>query len=454
MGGFFGRKDKKSPPINFIPYEPMDATKVNFPINYMKIFDDISGQEFVFKKSPQGERYLQLKNLIQQKKDEFNKPITKVFSSDAWRAKDILKTEISTLEEQARELENERQTEITIKDLSGRVSLDAPFETVLPQIGDLEDVELNLPEIQSLIPFEMRYAAAVADVTSRLRTLNDTITGLEITDPMAIETHAPFIKAFKDANRRAMERGFDIKYNGIDNKLREMGLNNSTTALGAIITLQKQKTDTEIENNFKEYVFANQLKQESIQNLIKSGNSLAQEGDLAFKQFAQDSDNQLKIRNQDIAISDLEQQRSKAILSAQMQMRQQQLGLDALKLEKGNIERKSELSKRELMLNQQLNRDPTKTGLNFIANNNTNAVNAVGVTNSGLFNKQQGELKASELEQERFRLNQLAQSDPFGTLLNTGVGSLVGGLAGSFGTAKGFKLAGGNLSNLNPFNKK
>lgn len=448
MGGFFGGDDEESPPINFTPYEPMDATKINPPINYMRIFDDISGQEFVFKKSPQGERYLQLKNLIQQKKDEYNRGINiPTWYGNATGHDTNLQNEIANLERQAGELEGRAgDTEISIRDLSGRPPIDAPFETVLPEIGDLQNVDLNLPQIQQLIPFEMRYAAAVSDVTNRMRTLNDTITGLEVTDPMAIQRHAPFIQAFKDANRRAMERGFDIRYNGIDNKLREMGLNNSTTALGAILTLQKQKTDTEIENNFKEYAFANQLKQESINNLIKSGSTLAQEGDSAFKMFAQDSGNQLQIRQQDLATSDLEQQRGRAIQAAQLQMRQQQLGLDALKLEKGGIERKSELAKRELTLNQQLARDPSKMGLNFIANNNTNAVNAVGVTNTGLFNKQQGELKASELEQERFRLNQMAQSDPFGNLLNTAVGTLAGSFAGGLGTSLGYSAGGVDLN--------
>ena len=66
MGGFFGGDDDEAPPINFTPYEPIDATKSNPPINFMRIFDNVSQQEFVFKKSPKGERYLQLKNLIQQ----------------------------------------------------------------------------------------------------------------------------------------------------------------------------------------------------------------------------------------------------------------------------------------------------------------------------------------------------------------------------------------------------
>ena len=76
MGGFFGGDGDEAPPINFTPYEPIDATKSNPPINFMRIFDNVSQQEFVFKKSPKGERYLQLKNLIEQKKDEYNRGVS------------------------------------------------------------------------------------------------------------------------------------------------------------------------------------------------------------------------------------------------------------------------------------------------------------------------------------------------------------------------------------------
>ncbi len=296
MGGFFGGDDDEAPPINFTPYTPIDATKNNPPINYMRMFDAVSGQEFVFKKSSKGERYLQLKNLIQQKKDEYNR------GQNSFNTQ--LQSEIANLEQQAANLEySAGDTEIQINDLSGRAPLDAPFETVLPEIANLPNIDLNLPEVKLLLPFEMRYAAAVSDVSNRLRDLQDTITGLEVSDPMTIKRYGPMIRAFKDANRLAMDRGFDIRYNGLDAKLREMGLNNSTTALGTMISLQKQKVDTEIENNLKEYAFANNLKQQSIDNLIKSGNTLAQEGDLRYKQFAQDSDNQLKIRQQDLGVA-------------------------------------------------------------------------------------------------------------------------------------------------------
>jgi hypothetical protein len=448
--GFFSGRSKKAPPINFTPYAPIDATKNNPPINFMRMFDAVSGQEFIFKKSPKGERYLQLKNLIQNKKNDYNNTTNRgLFSS----YKDRLKNEISDLENQASLLENSAgDTEIQINDLSGRVPLDAPFESVLPEIANLPNIDLNLPEVRALLPFEMRYASAISDVSNRLRSLQDTITGLEVSDPMTIERYGPMIRSFKNANKLAMDRGFDIRYNGLDAKLREMGLNNSTTALGTMISLQKQKVDTEIENNLKEYAFANNLKQQSIDNLIKSGSTLAQEGDLRYKQFAQDSDNQLKIRQQDLGVEELEQQRANAILNAQVAERQQNLATEGLKLDRAKVERQSELTKRELILNMLNNRDPSKMGLNFITNNNTNAINAVGTTNDAMYKNQANELSAAGLEQERFRNEQAAKSNPLGTILNTGIGTFVGGIGGGLGNSLGQKWAGVDIKNM--YNKK
>lgn len=435
MGGFFGGDKDEAPPVNFTPYTPIDATKNSPPINYMKMFDAISGQEFVFKKSPKGERYLKLQKSIQARKDLLNVKMHPKGDIRAWQNRNNkLKNDIFNLEKDLNNIDNQNvDTEIQINDLSGRVPLDAPFETLLPEIANLPNVDLNLPQIRELLPFEMRYAAAVSDVSNRLRDLQDTITGLEVSDPMTIERYGPMIRAFKDANKLAMDRGFDIRYNGLDNKLREMGLNNSTTALGTMISLQKQKVDTEIENNIKEYAFANNLKQQSIDNLIKSGNTIAQEGDLRYKQFAQDSDNQLKIRQQDLGVKELEQQRANAILNAQVAERQQDLATEGLKLDKGKAERQSELARRELTLNMLVNRDPSKMGLNFIANNNTNSVNAMGITNDAMYKKQANELQASSLEQERFRNEQAANANnnPFGTIIKTGFGTLAGGLGGN-----------------------
>lgn len=428
MGGFFGGDDHdEAPPVNFTPYKPIDATKANPPINFMRIFDNVSQQEFVFKKSPKGERYLKLQSQIKQKQSRlqeaeegFNRNHTQFWIDRQNR----LKSQIRSLEGEASNLERYGgDNEIQINDLSGRIPLDAPFESVLPEIANLPNIDMNLPHVRELIPFEMRYAAAVAESTQRLRDLSDTITGLEVSDPMTIERYAPFLKSFREANKLAMDRGFDIKYNGLDNKLREMGLNNSTTALGTMISLQKQRVDTEIENNLKEYAFANNLKQQSIDNLLKTGNTIAQEGDLAYKQFAQDSSNQLQIRQQDLGVEELEQQRARAIQNAQLAERQQDIALEGLKLDKGKTERQSELAKRELTLNMLINRDPSKMGLNFIANNNTNAINAIGATNNAMYQKQSNELQASSLEQERFMNEQKLKTNPLGELISPVLGT-------------------------------
>lgn len=427
MGGFFGGDEEEAPPVNFTPYKPIDATKSNPPINFMRIFDNVSQQEFVFKKSPKGERYLKLQSQIRQKQNRLQEA-EEGFSRNKTQfwidRQNRLKSQIRSLEGEASNLERYGgDTEIQINDLSGRIPLDAPFETVLPEIANLPNIDMNLPHVRELIPFEMRYAAAVAESTQRLRELSDTITGLEVSDPMTIERYQPFLESFRQANRLAMEKGFDIRQNGLDNKLREMGLNNSTTALGAMISLQKQRVDTEIENNLKEYAFANNLKQQSIDNLLKTGNTIAQEGELAYKQFAQDSSNQLQIRQQDLGVEELEQQRARAIQNAQLAERQQNIALEGLKLDKGKTERQSELAKRELTLNMLINRDPSKMGLNFIANNNTNAINAIGATNNAMYQRQSNELQASSLEQERFMNEQKLKTNPLGELISPVLGT-------------------------------
>ncbi len=413
--------DDEAPPINFTPYKPIDATTQNPPINFSKIFDSVSGQEFVFKKSPTGERFLELKNLIEGKRAEYNSIHDNPFGvgrRENEERRNRLKGEIESLErESARVGQTAGDTEITINDLSGRAPIDAPFESVIPDVRDMQDVG-NLPHMEQLAPYVLRYAAAVGDLTNRLRTLGDTIDVMEQQDPMTIGRYAPMINSFRQANQLAMDKGFDVKYNGLDNKLREMGLNNSTTAMGVMMSLQKQRVDTEIENNIKEYAFANNLKQESIQNLLKLGKQQTEEGGLLQKQYQIMNNDLLQYNNQQIS---------------------KNLEVEKLKQNKAIAERTSELQKRQLTANMLMNRDPSKIGLNFIANNNTNAINAIGLTNTGNFQQQQNELHANKLELERFRENQLAQSNPLGEILGS-VGSTFGGAyLGSLGKTLGKK---------------
>lgn len=431
MGSF--NDDDEAPSVQFTPYKPLDAASQNPPINFMKVYDNISGQEFVFKKSPTGERYLQLKKLIDEKQNEYNRlnePKSFKFHNLNEARSNQLKNEIDNLESEASKLQfTAGDTTIETIDRSGRLPLDAPFESVIPEVANLSNVQ-DLPHMQQMVPYIMRYAAAVSDLTDRMRNLGNTIEGLEMTDPMTVARYQPFIQAFKQANKLAMDKGFDIKQNGLDNKLREMGLNNSTTALGVAMSLQKQRVDTEIENNLKEYSFANNLKQESIKNLIDIGTNLNKEGLFVANNLAQMNQDQLNYRQQ------------------QVTQRGQDVQLEQLKQNKAAIERQSELDKRKLTLQMLMDRDPMKMGLNFIANNNTNAVNAIGVTNTGLAQLGQNQINASMAEIEKFKADQAAQSNPLQSLLTTGVSTLAGAYTGGLGTALGLKHGGVDPNNI------
>lgn len=325
----------------------------------------------------------------------------------------VLENELANLRGEF-DIEREKQkvAEISVEDVSGRVPLDSPYETVMPEVGQLA-------------PFTLRYAAAVADVTARLRTLGQSFENILMADPNSIPQLKPQIEAFKKANNMALEKGFDIASNGLDNKLRQMGLNASTTALGALITLQKQKVDTEVENNFKEQQFASGLKQETLQSMLGQGKLMAEEGNLELNKFATESQNELTARGQDLNREQLVQQRSNNLLQA-------------------------EIRRREIGLNLVNSRNPANLALPFLNNNAQTMIHAGQVDNQAMHNIQANELQKSQVEQDKFRYEQMAQSNPFQSLLTTGVGALAGGYAGGLGSTLGFKHAGGNMNNLKP----
>lgn len=411
MGNFFGNDDD-APDVNYTPYKPVKTSDDNLAINYMKIFDAVSGQNFSFRKGSDGTRYIQLKNLIERKENELANTKLK-WSNDPYSERRPLENELANLRGEF-DIEREKQkvAEISVEDVSGRVPLDSPYETVMPEVGQLA-------------PFTLRYAAAVADVTARLRTLGQSFENILMADPNSIPQLKPQIEAFKKANNMALEKGFDIASNGLDNKLRQMGLNASTTALGALITLQKQKVDTEVENNFKEQQFASGLKQETLQSMLGQGKLMAEEGNLELNKFATESQNELTARGQDLNREQLVQQRSNNLLQA-------------------------EIRRREIGLNLVNSRNPANLALPFLNNNAQTMIHAGQVDNQAMHNIQANELQKSQVEQDKFRYEQMAQSNPFQSLLTTGVGALAGGYAGGLGSTLGFKHAGGNMNNLKP----
>lgn len=411
MGDFFGN-DGEAPDVSYTPYKPVKTSDDNLAINYMKIFDAVSGQNFSFRKGSDGTRYIQLKNLIERKENELaNTPLQ--WSNDPYSGRRSLENELANLRgELDTEREKQKVAEISVEDVSGRVPLDSPYETVMPEVGQLA-------------PFTLRYAAAVADVTARLRTLGQSFENILMADPNSIPHLKPQIEAFKKANNMALEKGFDIASNGLDNKLRQMGLNSSTTALGALITLQKQKVDTEVENNFKEQQFASGLKQETLQSMLGQGKLMAEEGNLELNKFATESQNELTARGQDLNREQLVQQRANNMLQA-------------------------EVERRKIGLNLVNSRNPANLALPFLNNNAQTMIHAGQVDNQAMHNIQANELQKSQVELDKFKYEQMAQSNPFQSLLTTGVGALTGGYAGGLGSTLGFKHGGGNMNNLKP----
>ncbi len=59
--GFFRKERSSPPPVNMTPVNPIQATPSTPPINFMQIYDTISGKNFSFVNGVNGERYLQLK---------------------------------------------------------------------------------------------------------------------------------------------------------------------------------------------------------------------------------------------------------------------------------------------------------------------------------------------------------------------------------------------------------
>ena len=407
--GFFD-DDDESPPINMNSFIPNPATNDFSPINFLQLMDDVSGEEFSFVRGTDGQRYLELKERVRQKEAEYNKYDTRWGGA----ARDRVGGELNQLKAEMEIAKNEPgsnglkagQIMMRSRNTRNRIPLDSPIT-----VGDV-DVALT-PTGQ----FDVRYAAAIADVSARLRGLAETIEVAERTDPALLEQNKPIIDAFKAASKQAMDKGFDIKQNGLDMKLTKMGLSNSSTALGSQIALARQRTDTEIDNALKEAQLAQGLKQQSISNMFKLGGQLVQEGAV-----------NINARTQDIAREEIEQRRS--AMQAKLNLEKEQQKVNA------------EVSRRQIGAQLAISRNPMHLALPFLSQTNDQGLRAIQGDNSDMLNLQKNQLWQSQLEQDKFRNDQAAQSDPMGKLLTTGLSAGIGAFTGGYGTSMGLKAAG------------
>ena len=422
--GFFNDDDEESPPIQMTPFAPSVAANAFQPINFMQLMDDVTGEEFSFVRGVDNQQYL----AVNQKIQDTEKQLKNAHAHLGWRTSSDevrgLEGQLAQLKNEAENYKNQPDSRGLKKDQiimrTGNRSNRIPFNTLI----NAGNPDVALSEVGK---YDVKYAAIISDISSRLRGLADTIQIAERTDPALLEQNKPILDAFRAANKQAMDKGFDIKQNGLDMKLAKMGLSNSSTAIGSQIALSRQRVDAEIDTSLKEAQLAQGLKQQSISNMFKLGNQVVQEGGIG-----------LGARAQDLAREGLEQQRS--IEQAKLNLSKEQQRIN------------SEVQSRQIAAQLAISRNPMNFALPFLGQGNNQALQAIQGDNKVGLGLQQNELHKSSLEQQKFINDQAAKSDPFGEMLMTGLSAGIGGFAGMGGQLGAAKLFGADIENI--FNQK
>ena len=103
---------------------------------------------------------------------------------------------------------------------------------------NLNDLQSNGSSQRNL---GLEKAASIIKLQNSIAELNATIEEMEIKAPNLIEKNKVLVSDFKKGRQEAFNRGFDIKERTINNKLAEMGLENSSSALGIAMSLANQR---------------------------------------------------------------------------------------------------------------------------------------------------------------------------------------------------------------------
>lgn len=340
------RKSKPPPPITSLPHDQQIANRVP-PVNFAQIFDEVSGNQMQFIRGTDGKIALKFGN-----------------------ARD-------------------------------RIPLDAPMP--------LERVNTNLPAVRQISGRNItQEAGAVIVLMQALRQLTSTIERVEQTSPLLVAENRDILDSFKAAQNQALDKGFDIRQQAIDTKLTKMGLMNSSTALGTQIALAKERVDAQLKANLEYTTLAQSLKQQSLDNMYKRGDQIAQNANVELGRFATETSNQLQMRQQDmqadLATQELSQRRSLA--ESQLQLANNEQILNA------------ETTRRQFRLAQQ--QQMNALGVDLVNNTNSQAIAAKATDNHAIAN-------ANNANFTQYGL----RSNPWQNAFFTGVGSLVGGLGGN-----------------------
>ena len=209
---------------------------------------------------------------------------------------------------------------------------------------------------------------AISDAMTRL---GNTIQEIENTNPFLISQNQDLINNYKTAVKSALDNGFDFKQQSIDSKLAKMGLSKSSAALNMQLGLAREKANSYANLALKESELAQNLKQQSIQNLNTRSKILNDQAGVGLNQMSQN----LQMRKQDI---------QKELNYATLNQNRNQMGINA--------------------------------GINLLNSGNQNALNARQIDNNLLANINNANLQ-----------NYNMQGNPLGNALNLAGGLMIGG---------------------------
>jgi hypothetical protein len=197
-----------------------------------------------------------------------------------------------------------------------------------------------------------------------------------------------------------------------------------------------------------------------------------QEGTIELNRYISESQNELTARSQDLGreqlvqqrgaeqgrlnlqrdttMSQLNQQRSlnQANLNLQrdtaMSQLNQQRGFNQanLNMSQEQLRANTELERRRIAAQVAISRNPMNSILGYNAQSSQIGLSAIQGDNQAQNAQNMTQIGNQQAQTQRFQVNQAAQSDPMGQLINTGVGAGIGALGGSLGTMAGFRLGG------------
>ena len=247
-----------------------------------------------------------------------------------------------------------------IRNMDGKVSL---------RFGnDKNSIDLNKPvnagslnsKLPLINPINQR-AAEVVLLSQAMTRLGNVIEETEKTNPYLVEQNRGLIDSFRSAAQSTLDRGFDFRQYAIDQRLKKMGLDNSSTAFGMQVALAREKANAYAEMEFKQAELAQGLKQQAIANLHQRGDLLGKNAQVELARF--NSENQAELANQELL-------QKQAYGEKQLELQQNQQRIDTEFANKAMMD-----SRRQRM---------AALGLDLFNEGNKNALGARQIDNSAV----------------------------------------------------------------------